>query len=67
MQSSVGVVLGAVIVSVALLILYRRELVTAGTGMNTNGVYRLDRWTGSIVACAQRNSSPDSLDCEPAK
>src|SRR5258708_26242021 len=56
MQSSVGVVLGAVIVSVALLILYRRELVTAGTGMNTNGVYRLDRWTGSIVACAQRNS-----------
>jgi len=52
----------------ALLVLYRWELVAAGAGMGTNGVYRLDRcWTGSIVACAQRNNPPDALECDPKK
>jgi hypothetical protein len=36
-------------------------------GMSANGAYRLDRWTGSIVACAQLNNPPDNLDCEPKK
>ncbi len=67
MQSSVGAVIGAIILSVALLVLYRWELVASGTGMSTNGVYRLDRWTGAIVACAQLNNPPDNLDCEPKK
>jgi hypothetical protein len=67
MQNPMGAIVAAVIISVALLVLYRWELVAAGTGMSSNGVYRLDRWTGSIVACAQRNSPPDILDCEPKK
>jgi hypothetical protein len=67
MQNPVGAIIGAVIVSVALLVLFRWELVASGTGMGTNGVYRLDRWSGLIVACAQRNSPPDALDCETKK
>jgi hypothetical protein len=55
------------VISVALLILSRWELVASGTGMATKGVYRLDRWTGAIVACAQKNSPPDTLDCDPKK
>src|SRR5258708_34393479 len=39
MQSPVGVVLGAAIVRLALLILFRRELFTAGTGMKSESVY----------------------------
>jgi hypothetical protein len=52
---------------VALLILSRWELIASGTGMGTNGVYRLDRWTGAVVACAQKNTPPDTLDCDPKK
>jgi hypothetical protein len=52
MQNPAGAIVGAIIISVALLILSRWELVASGTGMSTNGVYRLDRWTGAIVACA---------------
>jgi hypothetical protein len=67
MQHPAGAIVGAVIISMALLILSRWELVASGTGMAANGVYRLDRWTGAIVACAQKNSPPDTLDCEPQK
>jgi hypothetical protein len=67
MQHPAGVIVSAVIISVALLIMWRWELVASGTGMGTNGVYRLDRWTGAIVACAQKNNPPDVLDCEPNK
>jgi hypothetical protein len=56
MQNPAGAVIGAVIIGVALLILARWELVASGTGMASNGVCRLDRWTGAIVACAQKNS-----------
>jgi hypothetical protein len=67
MQNPAGAVIAAIIISVALLILSRWELVASGTGMGTNGVYRLDRWTGAIVACAQKNNPPDTLDCDPKK
>jgi hypothetical protein len=67
MQHPTGAIVGAVIISMALLILSRWELVASGTGMAANGVYRLDRWTGAIVACAQKNSPPDTLGCEPEK
>lgn len=65
MQNSIGAIIAAVVISVALMILYRWELVASGDGMATNGVYRLDRWTGTIVACSQRTSPPVILDCEP--
>ena len=65
MQNSIGAIIAAVVISVALLVLYRWELVASGDGMATNGVYRLDRWTGTIVACGQRANPPVTLDCEP--
>ncbi|QWG21053.1 hypothetical protein KMZ93_13370 [Bradyrhizobium sediminis] len=65
MQNSIGTIIAAVVISVALLVLFRWELVAAGAGMATNGVYRLDRWTGAIVACGQRANPPVTLDCEP--
>jgi hypothetical protein len=64
LNRAAGAIVGAIVISVALLILSRWELVASGTGMGTNGVYRLDRWTGAIVACAQKNSPPATLDCD---
>ena len=65
MQNSVGTIIAAIVISLALLVLFRWELVAAGNGMATNGVYRLDRWSGAIVACGQKTSPPVTLDCEP--
>ena len=65
MQNSVGTIVAAVVISLALLVLYRWELVASGAGMATNGVYRLDRWSGAVVACGQRTSPPVTLDCAP--
>jgi hypothetical protein len=42
-QNSIGAIIAAVVICVALLVLYRWELVASGDGMATNGVYRLDR------------------------
>jgi hypothetical protein len=64
MQHPIGTVIGALIVSVALLILYRWELVAAGTGTGSVGVYRLDRWTGTVASCGLRANPPANLDCD---
>lgn len=64
MQSPIGTVIGALLISVALLILYRWELVAAGTGAGAVGVYRLDRWTGAIVSCGLRSNPPANMDCD---
>jgi hypothetical protein len=64
MQNTLGVVVGAIIISVALLILFRWELVVAGNGTGSVGVFRLDRWTGASVSCAMQKDPPTELDCE---
>jgi hypothetical protein len=64
MQNSLGAIIGAIIISVALLILFRWELVVAGNGTGSVGVFRLDRWTGASVSCALQKNPPAELDCE---
>ena len=64
MQNPIGAIVGAVIISVALLVLYRWELVASGTGTGSVGVYRLDRWTGAVVSCGLRSNPPANLECE---
>jgi hypothetical protein len=64
-NNSIGTVVAAVILSLAVLILYRWELVAAGTGTGAVAVYRLDRWTGAISSCGLRSNPPANLDCDP--
>jgi len=64
MQNTLGVVVGAIIISVALLVLFRWELVVAGNGTGSVAVFRLDRWTGASVSCAMQKNLPTELDCE---
>jgi len=64
MQNTLGVVIGAIIISVALLVLFRWELVVAGNGTGSVGVFRLDRWTGASVSCVTPKNPPTEMDCE---
>jgi hypothetical protein len=46
MRATVAIVIAGTLIAIAILVAFRWQI-TAGTGI----VYRLDRWTGDIVAC----------------
>ncbi|HLX16278.1 MAG TPA: hypothetical protein VKS24_13875 [Bradyrhizobium sp.] len=64
MQNSLGAIIGAIVIGVALLILLRWELVVAGDGTGSVGVFRLDRWTVACVSSTLEKNPPAELNCE---
>ena len=46
MSRSIAIVIAGVLIAVAILIAFRWQI-SAATGV----VYRLDRWTGDVIAC----------------
>jgi hypothetical protein len=56
MKISWETLLAAVVIATSVLVVGRYQISSAGTGAQNGGttyVYRLDRWTGTIVVCDQ--------------
>jgi len=59
MNNAWAIIIGAVMIAVAILIVFRWEIASPG-------VMRLDRWTGTVVLCdVSRDVRPTKANCEP--
>jgi hypothetical protein len=59
MSTPVSIVIGAALISVAIMVVFRWEV-------SGPGILRLDRWTGSIAVCDfDLHTSPTMANCEP--
>jgi hypothetical protein len=60
MSTPLAIVIGAALIAVAILLVFRWEVAMPG-------VIRLDRWTGSVVHCTLQGSgqAPEKADCKP--